>query len=1408
MGGGQEATTSGGDTASARTPANFPFDRVAPFDFGAPAQWPHWIRHFKRLMVATRLDEETPTRQVATLLSSLPHVAEDILSQSTLTDAQKNDFDQVVTVFENHCVGRRNVIFERARFGQRVQGPAESVEDFVTALHTLAEHCGYGNMREEIIRDRFVLGIRDKKLSEQLQMDPDLTLSTAINKAKVKQDVAQQNKELLQGSSTAHSSSAQPAAVEPVGRPKQHRRRQGPPRSKGQPSSTGQVAGKQHGKSSCGYCGSSRNRHPREQCPARGEECHRCGKKGHFGKVCRSKPRISTVDTHPVAAGKMEEQWAYISALNDEDIDMEEEPPWKEPVEVNGRDVLFKLDTGADVSAVPSTQKGIPRRLQPAPKKLIAAGGHVCKVRGVYNASLRHLHTTIRELIYVVDWLSQPLLSRQACVRLHLVKRVEVVSMAPRQMLGEDSFKQDGGNLKHIPPHILKEFPSLFTGLGTIPGDYTIQLTQDAIPFSIPVARRLPLPLVQPTKKVLDTMERLGVIYKVEVPTRWTAPIVVIPKNVPGQPPSVRICSDYTMLNQYVLRERFILPDVEETLARLGEARVYTKLDANSGFHQCPLAEESQLLTTFITPFGRYAYRRLPFGISSAPEIFHRKMTQLLDGLEGVFCHMDDVLILGRTQQEHDERLQATLNRLQHNGVTLNPAKCTFSQPEIVYLGHRLKGGKIFVDKSKVQAIVDMPAPTNVTEVRRFIGMVQYLGRFLPGVSQKLIPLQLLTHDDTVWTWDADQKKAFAEVKEAVANAITLASFRLEDEVIVMCDSSSVAMGCVLMQRSEDGELRVISTGSRMLTKTQQRYSQLEKEALAVVFACKKFRKYLIGLRRRFIIQTDHRPLLTLLVSKDIDLLPPRIQRFRLYLTQYYFTMQYVPGKMLIPADTLSRAVPASNPTPDEELDSIADLAELWLDSEVAFFHEAAPATFLQRVRQAQQEDSVCQQLLSCFKQKWPSSRKLCPPNLTPFWEKRAFLHQMDGLLFMNKRLVIPPPLQKEVLGRIHEGHQGERRCRQRAQETVWWPGLSTQLTNIVKNCQLCIEHRRPPTPPMIHTPVSQRPWQTLGADIFLLHGKAYLLVVDYYSHYPELEELRRMTAAAVIAAFQGIYSRHGFPQTLRTDSGTNFLSAEFQQFCSRYDVEHIAASPGYQQSNGEAERTIQTIKTLLQKSSDPWLALLIYRSTPTSSGYSPSELLMSRKLKSNLPMVPSMLVPKVVDRKKFRKGEEERRRKQARDYNKRHRVTPEQQFKVNDKVWVPDVKQWGTVVQVGPEPRSYLVQTDTRRLRRTVRMLLKGPEEPHDVDLPDATPETPREPPPPPLRPVQPPPQLQSPASRPPSLSPAVGRSGVQSPIAPSSTPGRLHGQDQPPTGQPSSPAGYTTRSGRVVVPTRRYKP
>lgn len=1250
------------------------------FDFSNSANWPKWIRRFERFRIASGLIDKPDEYQVNSLLYTLGDTADDILSVLPLSEADKKNFDKVKSAFETHFVGTHNVIYERAKFNLRMQEQGESAESFITSVHTLAENCKFGALRDELIRDRIVVGIRDKKLSERLQLDSTLTLKSAITTVRQNEMVKKQQL-LLHGETSDHNVDS----IRYKGKGPRPQAEKGKyPREKPSQLRTAQNSPRAGAERECKWCGGTQY-HQWKDCPARDANCRKCEKRGHYAAVCRSSRAVHAV-TQQRWQEDDEEYELLLGSVTVNTVSTRSVTEWMETLSLNGEPVTFKLDTGAAVTAIPQEIFKVERDgpLTKPSKVLYGPGNNVLEVQGCFKSTMSAKGNSAAQEVYVVTGLSKPLLGLPAIEALHLVQRIEEVRDTP------DDYKA--------------AYPTVFRGLGCLKESYTIALEGDAIPFALSTPRRIPIPLRGEVREELDRMEAMGVISKVTQPTDWCAGMVVIPKTN-GK---IRVCVDLTHLNKWVKRERHILPSVDQTLAQLSGAKVFSKLDARSGFWQIPLAEESALLTTFITPYGRYCFNRLPFGISSAPEHFQRRMSQMMESQEGVLCHADDILVFGRNKEEHDRRLHQVLQKAKEEGLTLNE-KCEFGRDSMIFVGHTVTAAGIEADPGKVKAITNMPEPKNVADVRRLLGMANYLAKFIPGLATITTPLKELLCDRNEWCWGLSQVEAFKQLKLALSSPQVLAQYSPTAETRVAADASSYGIGAVLTQKQTDGTWRPITYISRSLTDTEKRYAQIEKEALAATWACERLYSYLLGLK--FTLITDHKPLLPLLGSRGLDELPPRILRFRLRLLRFTYEIQHVPGKSLITADTLSRA-------PIKDAPSVA---ERQLERDVQVFVDTVRAALpaseprLQQIAEAQRADKACSSVARYCLQGWPEKSEL-EPEAKPFWSERGNLHLINNLLLKDDRLVIPLSLQKETLQQLHKGHQGIGKCRARAIQAVWWPGLSRQIKDMVINCDPCRINQTPHREPMQSTPTPARPWQRLGTDLFTWKENAYLLIVDYFSRYIEVARLTATTSLSVIAALKEAFSRHGIPDTLVSDNGPQYVSEVFKDFATAYQFQHVTSSPRYPQATGEAERAVGTVKSLWKKGTDQSEALLAYRATPLEHGYSPAQLLMGRHLRTTVPQPEKSLVPRWPNLEEFKRADRQGRLKQEARFNRRHLARPLPFLSQGQEVWITTDNIPGAVLRQAETPRSVLVQTDRgvfRRNRFHLRAVGNPPETP-----------------------------------------------------------------------------------------------
>ena len=356
----------------------------------------------------------------------------------------------------------------------------------------------------------------------------------------------------------------------------------------------------------------------------------------------------------------------------------------------------------------------------------------------------------------------------------------------------------------------------------------------------------------------------------------------------------------------------------------------------------------------------------------------------------------------------------------------------------------------------------------------------------------------------------------------------------------------------------------------------------------------------------------------------------------------------------------------------------------------------------LDSYRNAQQSDPTCSVLSEYCRKGWPDKHSIDPVT-KPYWESRGELTFGEGLLLCGGRIVVPAGKQSETLEKLHRGHQGIQRCRLRAQMSVWWPGISSQIREFVNQCSECSKQAQQSKEPLISTQLPEYPWQKAATDLFVLGGKTYLLVVDYYSRFPEVIQLNTTTSESIIRGLKSVFARHGIPEILISDNGPQYSSSEFAQFSESYGFAHLTSSPHYPQSNGHAERAVKTVKKLLKETSDQYLALLSYRSTPLPwCGLSPAELSQGRRLRTDIPQTKQSLTPNWPHTKKLRQLDQEFKRKQKLNYDQRHRVKPLPELPDDTEVWVTTSEPplAGRVMSQASAPRSYVVNTPNGMLR------------------------------------------------------------------------------------------------------------
>ncbi|XP_048236731.1 uncharacterized protein K02A2.6-like [Haliotis rufescens] len=772
---------------------------------------------------------------------------------------------------------------------------------------------------------------------------------------------------------------------------------------------------------------------------------------------------------------------------------------------------------------------------------------------------------------YVVETESNPVLSLKTCLELELIQLTCAVDTC-------GSSEKSGKPLKKST--ILAEYADVFEGIGLFPGKCTIHIDPSAIPVVHP-PRKVPVALRERLKHELDRMEKSNIITKVDEPTEWVNSLVIVEK---PHSKKLRICLDPLDLNRAIQRPHYPMKTLEDILPSLSKARYFTKLDARSGYWAIRLAEESSFLTTFNTPYGRYRFLRLPFGIRSAQDEFQRRIDECYEGLDGVAAIVDDVLVYGSTPEEHDHNLRNMLSRSRDKGIKLNEEKLEVGVTEIQYFGHILSAEGLRPDPAKVSAICSMNPPRDRSELETILGTVNYLAKFAPNLSQITSPLRQLLPKDVEFVWDHPQSTAFQRIKDIITQTPgqVLAYYDPDKDLTLQVDASKYGLGAALLQ---DG--KPVTYASKSLTTTEVNYAQIEKEMFAILFGCKRFHQYVYG--RHVKVESDHKPLISIM-KKPLAVAPARLQRMMLQLQKYDLTVEHRPGKEIVVADTLSRkSVPDTYPHLSEGMDAHVHM----IVSNVPVSEKR-----MEDIRRATEADPQFSLLQQTIIDGWPEHRKLCPGTILEFWNFRDQLAFMDGIIFKGQKIVIPKSLRTSMLDKIHTGHMGVEKCLRRARDILFWPKMSNDITSLVLNCSVCLERRNSnPKEPLISHDIPSRPWQTVATDLFLWDTHDFVVVVDYYSRYFEVCKLPSTKSTTVINALKDVFARHGIPDKVISDNGPQYSSQDFAQFAEKWDFVHETSSPRYPQSNGLAEKTVQTIKRIFSKAKtdgrDPHIGIL-----------------------------------------------------------------------------------------------------------------------------------------------------------------------------------------------------------------------
>ena len=682
----------------------------------ATEDWPQYIERLEFFLIANKVTEEEMKR--ATLLSVIgPRTFK--LLRNLLTPEKPGDksYAELVKVLTDHFSPKPSEIVQRSKFYNRSRKPNESISGFVAELRSIAEHCNFGPTLDAMIRDRVVCGINDDAMQKRLLAEGDkLTLAKALSLAQAYETAVKDATTLLP------DSAQQIHRVNPA------------------------AAGQTPKKKLCYRC--TGTGHSPGSCRFRKERCHNCHKVGHIKKACKQGGATRNVQFVDQTEPPTKNEYPLFT------LTVSQSTPIAVSVEINSKSVNMELDTGAAVSLISEETYGQhwPQlQIEESNIQLKTYSGEFLETLGSVNVDVCYGKQQVTLPLVIVKGKGPSLFGRNWLERIKL-------DWPAIHKLQEDPL----GSILSTHAAVFEET------LGTLQGFKAQVHVDSAATPKFCKARTVPYAYRAMVEAELDRLVEQEILTPVQF-ADWAAPIVPVLKS---DKKSVRICGDFKKtVNQASKVDKYPIPKIEDLFSSLAGGKAFTTLDMSQAYQQVLLDEPSKKLVVINTSKGLFQYNRLPFGVSCAPGIFQRIMESLLKGIPGVAVYLDDILVTGSSEEKHLASLKQVLARLQEAGLRLNRKKCKFLAPAVTYLGYRIDSEGLHPTEQKLKAVQLAPEPTNVTELKAYLGLLTYYGRFLPHLPSVLAPLYVLLQTDILWKWTPTEQEAFKRSKELLLSS-------------------------------------------------------------------------------------------------------------------------------------------------------------------------------------------------------------------------------------------------------------------------------------------------------------------------------------------------------------------------------------------------------------------------------------------------------------------------------------------------------------------------------------------------------------------------------------------------------------------------------------------------------------
>lgn len=1155
-------------------------------------------------------------------------------------------YDELMILLEKHLAPKRNMLVAQHQFLSTYQTETQSIAEYVAKLRSELMDCEFisacackSSIADIFLRAQFIRGIRDDQIREQLlSMEKAATFDETVQKS-LTAESSKTGLRLINPRNTGTDPTTSINKIAPrynnnqSGKSRNYNNRQSD--NKSRPTSRINYA-KLGLDGVCLRCG--RNNHMAAECRSDRSalKCGKCRKTGHVDKVClrylmNNASSNNNRTTHNVDASSTSSSSNLNQAPSTFNYGINQiiniyqnikpaadSERFHATINIEGKPVQFEIDSGSGFTFLPRNvfaQLNINVPIVPTKIGFRSYTKDVFIPDGKVLVHANYNNISVREEIYIVPEHFAALLGRT------WIRRLKINLHEIDNNLHRTPHQTSMCIIKNIDDEInqLKStFPEIFEEkIGCVP-HYTVslKLRESATPVFFR-ERNIPYALTSRVEEELNTLEADGIITKCET-SDWGSPLVVIPKKDGG----VRLCVDYKVgVNERLTGVHYPIRKIDEILSSLRHSTVFSKLDLFKAYLHIPVDEKSSEIQSISTHRGTYRMNRLSFGIKTAPAEFNRIIDQILRDVPKTESYFDDIIVHGENQQECKSNLIKCLQQLKTYNLHLNHRKCLFYQHRIEFLGHIIEHNQISKSPSKIASIIEMPRPQNNDDVRRFLGLVQYYARFIPNTSTITTPLRKLLTKNTIFKWSADCQKSFEHLKQEIASDRVLVPYDPELPIQLACDASPTGIAGILSHISNNQE-RPIAFASRSLTQAEQNYSQLDREALAIVFAVGHFFQYVYG--RPFKLITDNQPLVRIFHqhAKLPQMTSARLQRYAAFLSGFNYEVVFKRGTDNTNADCISRAsTPINQPTCDIELND-----EIHLLYEEAVHTISTHQINFKSIRDETRND--------------PELSQLIKQQITNTTDSEYSID--NGIIFRGQRVVIPPSMRSDVLQELHRTHIGITKMKQLARRYVYWKSIDKDIESTVRACQSCAAVRNNPARAPLHPwEEPEQNWQRIHIDYAgPFQNYFFLVIIDAKSKWAEIEPCTAApTTASTIELLKDAFARHGFPEVIVSDNATIFVSDEMRKFYAEAAIFPKYIAPGHPATNGLAERSIQTLKKrLISMQNEPFSMrhkvreiLFRYRATPLASGKTPADAYLHRSIRIQLDVLkPTQMQPSI----------------------------------------------------------------------------------------------------------------------------------------------------------------------------------